>query len=114
VLFDAAEAFTEKRARPEQTECRCIDGTCFPINLVTQHKAQAAEAGTLKRLGEYGLRVEAGNERLRADQMRDCAGGEANGAVGAEMNSQSRKRRQHQRDGGGNDPFPGRHAALRC
>ena len=44
--------------------------------------------------------------------MRDGAGGEANGAIGPEMDAQSRKRRQHQGDGGGDKPLPGSHAVL--
>src|SRR5262249_4209223 len=111
-LLDAPKTFVEGGAAPEEPQCGGVDRSGFLVDLEIHHVAQAAEAGALKRFGKDGLRIEPGDERLRADQVRDGTGGDAYGAVGTEMDAQSRKRRQHRGDGGGNDPFPNGHAVL--
>ena len=74
---------------------------------------QAAEAGALERLGKYGLRIQSGDEALRANDMRDSPGSDSNGAIGPEMDAETRERRQHQGEGGDEDPLPDGHAVLR-
>src|SRR5204863_6564470 len=83
------------------------------VDVETQDMAQAAEAGAVERLCKNGLRIEPGNERLRANEMRDRAGGQPNGAVGPEVDAESREHRQHEADGGDKDPLPDGHAFLR-
>ena len=112
LLLDTTETIMEQRAGPEETERRGLDDPRLAIELEAQHMTQPAEAGAIQRLGKHSLRIETGNERLRADDVRDTAGGEANGAVGPEVDAQPRERRQHQ-DGGEEDPFPQSHAVLR-
>ena len=102
----------EQRSGPEETERRGLHGPGLAIELKIQHVTQAPEAWAVQRLGEHSLRIETRNEGLRADDVRDTAGGEADGAVGPEVDAQPRERRQHQ-DGGEEDPFPQSHAILR-
>src|SRR5437879_2880065 len=73
VLLDTTETIMEQRSRPEETERRGLHGPGLAIELEAQHMTQAAEAGAIERLGEYSLRIEARDERLRADDVRDTA-----------------------------------------
>ena len=103
----------EHRAAAEQAQRRCSTYPGLAIELKTQHVAQAAETGTLERLGKHGLRIETGDECLRADDMRDAAGGKPDGAVGPEVDAKPRERCQHQDGSHGEDPLPGGHTVLR-
>jgi hypothetical protein len=66
--------------------------------------AQLSNPGTVGNFGEHSLRIEARDEGLGTDIVRDDAGDDANGAIGPEVDARSRHCGQQDRDSR-NDPF---------
>ena len=86
-----------------------IDRPRGAIDVKSEHATQAAKARAFSRFGKYRLRIEPGHKRLRADIMRDHAGGDPNRAVGTEHDAGGHEAGQHQRD---SDRFSPAHAPL--
>src|SRR5262245_43022098 len=111
-LLDAAKTFMECGMTPEKSESGGVHRPGLAIDLEFHHMPHAAEVEALERLGKYGLRIQSGDEALRADDMRDTPGGDTNGAIGSEMDAETCERCRHQDDGGDEDPLPDGHAVL--
>jgi hypothetical protein len=98
---------------PEKTQGRGVNRPGSAIDLELHHMPQAAEAGALEGLGKYGLRIQSGDETLRANDMRDTPGGDSNGAIGPEMDAETYECCQQQSDSDDESPLPDDHAVLR-
>ena len=69
-----------------------VDGAGAAIDLEIQHVAQAGGMPSRSSgFGKYGLRIEAGDKGLRADDVRDITGGDTDGAIGPEMDADARR-----------------------
>src|SRR5882724_2503012 len=71
--------------------------------MISQTPAQPADALAVQGFREYRLRIEPGDESLRADRVGHEAGGDADRAIGAEGDTQSKQRNEYRQDQGGCD-----------
>jgi len=67
--------------------------------MISQNRTQPANAGAIRGFCEHRLRIESGDKGLRADGVSHKAGGDANGAIGPEVDARSRQCGDADRDG---------------
>jgi len=82
----------ERRTAAEQSERRSIDGPGVAVDLESERVTQTPDPGAVGEFGKCRLRIETRDEGLAADVVGDKAGGEPDGAVGAEMDDRSGQR----------------------
>jgi hypothetical protein len=83
VQQDAAQPFVKRGAAAEQACHRRVHGLAGAIEIVFQAPSQQTDAGTIRGFREHLLRIEPRDESLRAHIVRDKAGCDADGAIGA-------------------------------
>ncbi len=89
--LDAAKPVVKRRAAAKQSERGGVDGPCTAVEIEAEQVTQAANPGAVGNFREHALRIEARNEGFRADVMRHVAGGDADRAVGPEVNGSARQ-----------------------
>jgi hypothetical protein len=77
---------------PPQRGCIHVFGGWVDLEL--EDVPQATNTGAFERLRKHGLRIEPGDKGLRADDVRDRAGGDTNGTVRPEGNAEPCERGQ--------------------
>ena len=81
MLLDTAKSLVECHVAPEQAQRGNVDSADDAIEPVGEHVAQLANPIAIQRFRESGLRIEAGDERVEANDVRNIASGDADGAI---------------------------------